>query len=69
MSVEYLPVASLFSEKVLTYGALRSVLGSHGVVSNICINKRNGTTNNTIVDELLYAQRYAIERTNAWMDS
>lgn len=49
--------------------ALRSVLGCHGVVSNICINKRNGTPNNTVVDELLYAERYAIERTNAWMDS
>ncbi len=49
--------------------ALRSVLGCHGVVSNICINKRNGTPNNTIVDELLYAERYTIERTNAWMDS
>lgn len=47
---------------------LRSVLETHGVVANICINKRNGIINNTIVDELLYAERYSIERTNAWMD-
>lgn len=50
--------------------ALRSVLKSYGIVSNICINKRNGTTNDSIVlDELLYRERYSIERTNAWMDS
>ena len=44
--------------------ALRSVLKSYGIVSNICINKRNGTTNDSIVlDELLYRERYSIERT------
>ena len=49
--------------------ALRSVLKSYGVVANICINKRNGTTNDSILlDELLYRERYSIERTNAWMD-
>lgn len=49
--------------------ALRNALEKYGVVANICINRRNGTTNNAIVDELLYAERYSIERTNAWMDS
>ena len=50
--------------------ALRNALEEkYGVVANICINRRNGTTNNAIVDELLYAERYSIERTNAWMDS
>ena len=50
--------------------ALRSFLKSHGVVANIRINKRNGTGNDsTVLDELLYRERYSIERTNEWMDS
>ena len=50
--------------------ALRSFLKNHGIVANIRINKRNGTGNDSIVlDELLYRERYSIERTNAWMDS
>ncbi len=48
---------------------LRNVLENHGMVANICLNRRNGIPNNAIVDELLYAERYSIERTNAWMDS
>ena len=48
----------------------RSMLKSYGVVANICINKRNGTANDNVVfDELLYQERYSIERTNAWLDS
>ena len=49
---------------------LRSVLNTDGIVANICINKRNGTGNDSIVlDELLYRERYYIERTNVWIDS
>ena len=49
---------------------LRSVLKTYGIVANICINKRNGTGNDSIVlDELLYRERYYIERTNVWIDS
>lgn len=49
---------------------LRSLLESQGVVANICVNRRNGTTNeNRILDEVLYRERYSIERTNAWIDS
>lgn len=48
--------------------ALRSVLKIYGVVANICINRRNGTTNdNVVLDELLYRERFFIEQTNAWM--
>lgn len=37
---------------------------------NICFNKRNGSTDrDEYFDQKLYDQRYAIERTNAWMDS
>ena len=39
---------------------LRSVF-KHGVVANICINKRNRAGNENIVfDELLYRERYDI---------
>ena len=39
--------------------------------ANICFNKRNANNENTekYFDQQLYNQRYAIERTNAWMDS
>ncbi|OED37997.1 transposase [Flavobacteriaceae bacterium (ex Bugula neritina AB1)] len=37
---------------------------------NVCFNKRNGNINrNEYFDQELYDQRYAIERTNAWIDS
>ena len=50
--------------------SLRSVLKAYGIVANICINKKNGTASNDIIlDEVLYKERYSIERTNAWMDS
>lgn len=38
--------------------------------ANICFNKRNGNLDrDEYFDQELYDQRYAIERTNAWMDS
>ena len=38
--------------------------------ANICFNKRNGNTDrDEYFDKDLYDQRYAVERTNAWMDS
>ena len=39
--------------------------------ANICFNKRNGNTQgrDEYFDRDLYKQRYAVERTNAWMDS
>lgn len=38
--------------------------------ANICFNKRNGNADrDEYFDQELYGQRYAIERTNAWMDS
>ncbi|MFB9055535.1 transposase, partial [Mariniflexile ostreae] len=41
-----------------------------GVHANVCFNKRNGNTDkNEYFDQELYKERYAIERTNAWMDS
>jgi transposase len=42
-----------------------------GIFPNVAFNYRNGTNNDEIylLDELLYEERYSIERTNAWMDS
>tara|TARA_R110002049_G_scaffold57902_1_gene158247 strand:+ start:522 stop:827 length:306 start_codon:yes stop_codon:yes gene_type:complete len=38
--------------------------------TNICFNKRNGGKDrNEYFDKELYDERYAVERTNAWMDS
>lgn len=38
--------------------------------ANICFNRRNGTADrDEYFDRELYDERYAVERTNAWMDS
>ncbi len=38
--------------------------------ANICFKKRNENTDrNEYFDKELYEQRYAVERSNAWMDS
>lgn len=38
--------------------------------ANICFNKRNGNDDrDEYFDKELYDERYAVERTNAWMDS
>ena len=48
----------------------RSVCNKWGIIPNVAFNYRNGKTKDKyILDDLLYKQRYAIERTNAWMDS
>lgn len=42
----------------------------YGIITNTAVNPRNGTNDEIIIfDEILYEQRYTIERTNAWMDS
>lgn len=40
------------------------------IIANVAYNKRNGAKEcYRIIDHELYKERYAIERTNAWMDS
>ena len=40
------------------------------VFPNVAFNKRRGMRrDDELLDELLYKERYSIERTNAWMDS
>ena len=49
---------------------LRNNCEAKGIIAKICPNKRNGNNDTDhYFDEKLYEQRYAIERTNAWMDS
>jgi transposase len=49
---------------------LRTKSASMDIIVNIAHNKRNsGAYNNHYFDEELYKERYAIERTNAWLDS
>jgi len=41
-----------------------------GIFPNVCFNKKNKEhEDDDYVDELLYKERYSIERTNAWLDS
>ncbi len=48
---------------------LRDKCEARGIIANIARNKRNGDTDDDCYfDEKLYQERYAIERTNAWMD-
>lgn len=49
---------------------LRDKCEAKGIIANICPNKRNGNSDTDYYfDKKLYQERYAIERTNAWMDS
>ena len=48
----------------------RSVCAAKEINANVCFNKRNGNVDrDEYFDQKLYDERYAIERTNAWMDS
>lgn len=51
---------------------LRNITTSEGIIANICANKRNQKSpsgTKYYFDKKLYKERYAIERSNAWMDS
>ena len=50
---------------------LRSSVGypARKNIANISINKRRENADDTFADNELYAERYFIERANAWMDS
>ncbi len=47
----------------------RMYCNNNEIIDNICANKRNGTQNAFLFDELLYKRRFVIERTNAWIDA
>lgn len=49
----------------------RLICYKEGIFANVDFNKRNGNNRNEeyLLDEMLYKERYSIERTNAWIDS
>lgn len=49
----------------------RAACSAREINANICFNKRNGSADDRdeYFDQDLYDERYAVERTNAWMDS
>lgn len=48
---------------------LRNLLEKKEITANIRISKRRTETDTIFLDDELYAERYSIERTNAWMDN
>ena len=67
-----IPVDGLFCDLDAGFDGkeLRRALDSHGIISNVCPNPRNGRekTEERLFDEKMYRERWKIERTNAWMD-
>jgi transposase len=50
--------------------ALHGAPQSHGFVTNIAVNKRDGERERGYVfDKQLYKERFKVERTNAWFDA
>lgn len=50
---------------------LRDLCFQHGIIDNIDINKRNAQNaeRDVLLDDLLYKDRFSVERTNAWIDA
>ena len=68
-----IPVEGLFMNADAGFDSkeFRSVCAKKEINANICFNKRNGSADDRdeYFDKELYDERYAVERTNAWMDS
>ncbi len=67
-----IPVEGLFLNADAGFDSreFRESCAKRDINANICFNKRNGSTDrDEYFDQKLYDHRYAIERTNAWMDS
>lgn len=67
-----IPVEGLFLNADAGFDSkeFRQVCCKKDIHGNLCFNKRNGDAyRDEYFDQELYNQRYAIERTNAWMDS
>ena len=46
--------------------AFRHALGKYGIITNVCLNLRNGEpAEEYLFDEIMYKERFTIERTNA----
>jgi transposase len=51
--------------------AFREFCFANDIIDNIDFNKRNSknTDNQPLLDDLLYKERFSVERTNAWIDA
>jgi transposase len=49
----------------------REICFTKDIIANIDFNKRNSkdTDNQPLLDDLLYQERFSVERTNAWIDA
>lgn len=67
-----IPIKGLFlnADAGFDSKSFRESCDKEEINANICFNKRNGNGDrDEYFDQKLYDQRYAVERTNAWMDS
>ncbi|WP_373517347.1 IS5 family transposase [Pricia sp.] len=67
-----IPVEGLFMNADAGFDSkdFRNSCYKNDINANICFNKRNGDNDrDEYFDRELYDERYAVERTNAWMDS
>lgn len=67
-----IPVEGLFLNADAGFDSkeFREICAKKEINANICFNKRTGNRDREeYFDKELYDERYAIERTNAWMDS
>ena len=68
-----IPVEGLFLNADAGFDSknFRDSCAEKEINANVCFNKRNGKTQDReeYFDQDLYNERYAVERTNAWMDS
>ena len=68
-----IPVEGLFlnADAGFDSKALENPATKKEINANVCFNKRNGNKQDReeYFDQDLYDERYAVERTNAWMDS
>lgn len=68
-----IPVEGLFLNADAGFDSerFRNSCAQKDINANVCFNKRNGNIQDReeYFDQELYDKRYAVERTNAWMDS
>ena len=66
------PFDRIFNNADAGFDALdfRNALDKYGIIANVCPNPRNGELSEEyLFDEVIYKEQFAIECTNAWMDS
>lgn len=68
-----IPIDGLFmnADAGFDSSGFRKFCIKNGIIPNFDHNKRNSKTNDYqhVLDELLYKERFSVERTNAWLDA